>query len=139
MSDAARAKFVEGLKVRAFAEQMEVETGEHRPVAVRIVDVARRAVFPDNAQAIVERSAIHRRDHDLEQTFGVNSLQRLRSGGAVEGLQLHTPRARPEGANRQPRLHLVRAEHGERIQVCSTDDGLDVSRRHHGLSYSDDL
>ena len=40
MRDAVRAELLEGAVVRALAEQVQVEVGQHPAVAIRIVDLA---------------------------------------------------------------------------------------------------
>src|SRR5688572_6599257 len=115
--------------MRPLAEQVQIETRKDRAIAVRIVDLARRSVFPHDAHAIIEGFAIHGRHDDLEQAIAVNACEGLQGGGA-ECLQLHTARTRTEDANGKAVGHLVRAKHRKRVAVSSTNDRVDVGLRH---------
>ena len=124
-----RAQLVEGLQVRAFAEQVNVERREHGTVAIRIVDLARRSVGPLQAQAVIEILAHRIGDHDLVDAVDVHAIERARLVGSRRR-RSSTPRT----WGRKTRIDeagsgLVRTEHRERIRMLAANEGVDLRAR----------
>jgi hypothetical protein len=126
--DRVRAELVEGLQVRAFAEQVDVERREHGTVAIRIVDLARRSIGPLQAQAVIEILAHRIGDHDLVDAVDVHAIERARLAARAHH-ELDTAQVGTEDAYREAGSGLVRTEDRERIRMLAANEGVDLRAR----------
>ena len=141
MRDAVRAELLEDAVVRALAEQVQIEIGEHAAVAIRIVDLDDLIAGIGDPQAIVGRDAVRSTGHvrdcpasavagvvrasepDLEDPGRIASSPSARSAPVDDEPQLDRPRRRLKGAD-DDRAGLVgvRTEHRERIALRAADE-----------------
>ena len=126
-----RAEFIERLEVRAFTEQVDVEVGQHRTVAIRIVDLAGQSVGPQQPHAVIERGARRGRNDDFEEALWMNALE-----GRVPGMaglaQLDGADIRAKDANGEAGGGVVRTEDRERIRMHAAGDRVGLRARQHG-------
>jgi hypothetical protein len=114
--------------VRPFGEEVLIEFREHRTVAVGIVDLEHRPVFPRDAQAIVEGHPVDARHEQFEDAFGVQPRHRQRcpEGQVVHGnlRRMRTERADDE-TSPVCQQDVVWTEHGKRIAVQAAREQLE--------------
>ena len=131
--DGTRAEPVVGAHVRALGQQVQVEVGQHRPVAIGIVEAEHAASLVLDAQAIVEALTRDARDDAFEQSIGVEACEASDGAPLPCGDDRDAPGPRPERPNHQAVGGLVRSQHRERVGVAPEDDGVDVVRQHLGV------
>ena len=107
---------------------MEIEIRQHRPIAIRIVGLARRAIGPQQPEAIVELVAPLTGHDAFEQAIGMNARER-QAFGLSERDHLHAAQVGPEHADRDTTRHVVRAQHRERIVMPAPHEGVDRRAR----------
>ena len=100
----------------AFGEQMEVEIGEHAPVAIRVVDLDPVARRKRDAQAVVVRIG----DADFEQTCRVPPRHgtKLIGGHQVE-IDGHGRRLKRAHDDAGPAPVRLWAEHRKRVAILA--------------------
>ena len=127
--DAVRAELLEGAVMRAFAEQVQIEIGQHAAVAIRIVDLDGRVTRVRDPQSIVRDTRpilpLPPRKPDFENAGGISPVHRD-NGLARHEVQVDAARRRlkctdDDGAG----VVAVRTQNGEWIAVCAAHE-----RRH---------
>ncbi len=125
--DRVRAEFIERLEVRAFAEQMNIEVGQHRTVAIGVIDLDRHPFRPQKPQAVIERCARRGRNDGFEEALAMNHFERgrLRIAGTT---QLDGAGIGAKDTNGEAGGGVVRTEHRERIGMHTAGDRVQSAR-----------
>jgi hypothetical protein len=130
----ARTEAFERAEVRAFGEQVLIETGQDRAVAIRIVDVD-GARWRDHVQPVVERRTRGILQERLEHARRMQA-RHANQPRVAEIVDRHLGRIRPNRSNHEPAfavpLGLMRPQHGKRIGVHTAREQLDGRRRQQG-------
>ena len=126
--DAVRAELLERAVVRALAEQVQIEVGEHAAVAVRIVDLddviaGKRQRGDDSRQSTRGRPACRPSTTSLEDARRIALRHRHAARRSRPAGRSIDSRRRLERADDEPRPARPRAaEHRERIAVRPADE-----------------
>jgi hypothetical protein len=123
-----RAQSIECAHVRALAKQMLIELGEHRPIAIRVVDFDFGTVAPRDPQLIIKRLPRDPRHKRFEHAFGVQARHGYQTaiGQAVHRNRRSVrPKCSDGHASFALLFRVVRAENGKRIRVQPAREKLD--------------
>src|SRR5574337_92930 len=121
----------------ALTHQVQVIVTQGRGKTIRVLDLVPLSLPVYYTQSI-RKEAVPRRNDHLEETIRVHQLHGLVLARAISMDNHRLPGIREKGAYRDAGLrgdvHLMRAQHGERIAMLTLDDRLDrlsgKGRRH---------
>jgi hypothetical protein len=120
--EAMRSELVERAVMRPFAEQVQIEVGQHTPVPIRVVHHDNVVAGIGDAKTVIGRAAFHAR---FEHPGRIAPVHRDRPHGLAvrDEQEIDRARRRLEGADDDRAVLRVRTKDGKRIAMVAADQG----------------